>query len=73
MRPSALSTLLVSERETSRYLLFGEDMRLMGWTNVTTGEVRSPYPLEELSGCRKYAFSGIHNVSPAIFAALNRS
>ena len=73
VRPSALSTLLVSERETSRYLLFGEDMRLMGWTNVATGEVRSPYPLEELSGCRKYAFSGIHNVSPAIFQAFEES
>ena len=69
VRPEALSTLLVSERKTSRYLLFGPDMRLMGWTNVTTGEVRSPYPLEELSGCRRYAFSGIHNVSPAIFQA----
>ena len=69
VRPSALSTLLVSERETSRYLLFGEDMRLMGWTNVTTGEVRSPFPAEALADCRKLAFSGIHNVSPAIFPA----
>ena len=53
VRPSALSTLLVSERETSRYLLFGEDMRLMGWTNVTTGEVRSPFPAEALAACRR--------------------
>ena len=37
------ATLLVSERETSRYLLFDDDMRLVGWTNTTTGEVRSPY------------------------------
>ena len=43
-RPEALSTLLVSERETSRYLLFDDAMRLVGWTNVTTGEVKSPYP-----------------------------
>ncbi len=73
VRPSALSTLLVSERETSRYLLFGEDMRLMGWTNVTTGEVRSPFPAEALAGCRKLAFSGIHNVSPAIFPAFEEA
>lgn len=68
-RLEALSTLLVSERETSRYLLFDDDMRLVGWTNVKTGEVRSPYPQEALEGCRKYAFSGIHNISPSIFDA----
>ena len=72
-RPDALSTLLVSERETSRYLLFDEEMRLMGWTNVKTGEVRSPYPQEALEGCRKYAFSGIHNISPAIFDAFEKA
>ena len=45
MRPDSLATLLVSERRTSRYLLFDpQSMRLVGWTNVTTGEVRSPYP-----------------------------
>ena len=41
MKPGALATLLVSERKTQRYLLFRpEDMRLVGWTNVATGEVR---------------------------------
>ena len=33
--------LLVSQRETKRYLLFNDDMRLVGWTNIETGEVRS--------------------------------
>ena len=37
------ATLLVSERDTQRYLLFDDDMRLVGWTNIKTGEVRSPY------------------------------
>ena len=73
VRPDALSTLLVSERKTSRYLLFGPDMRLMGWTNVTTGEVRSPYPPEALEGCKRLAFSGIHNISPAIFEAFEQA
>lgn len=72
-RPEALSTLLVSERETSRYLLFDDEMRLVGWTNVKTGEVRSPYPQKALKGCRKYAFSGIHNISPAIFDAFEKA
>ena len=43
-RPDALATLVVSERETRRYLLFDEDMRLVGWTDNATGEVRSPIP-----------------------------
>lgn len=73
VRPEAVSTLLVSDRKTSRYLLFGPDMRLMGWTNVTTGEIRSPYPPEALEGCKRYAFAGIHNVSPAIFGAFEKA
>jgi NDP-sugar pyrophosphorylase family protein len=43
--------LLVSERKTKRYLLFDEDMHLVGWTNIETGEVKSPYPeIVALSG-----------------------
>ncbi|MBQ4387272.1 MAG: NTP transferase domain-containing protein [Prevotella sp.] len=38
------AVLLVSRRKTKRYLLFDNAMRLMGWTNVETGEVKSPYP-----------------------------
>lgn len=39
----ASATLLVSWRPTKRYLLFDEDMRLVGWTNIETGQVKSPY------------------------------
>ena len=38
------AVLLVSRRKTKRYLLFDHAMRLMGWTNVETGEVKSPFP-----------------------------
>ena len=68
-RPEALATLLVSDRQTSRYLLFDDDMRLKGWTNISTGEVRSPYPDLDPASCRKLAFSGIHLVSDKIFDA----
>ena len=37
------AVLLVSRRATSRYLIFDNAMRLMGWTNTTTGEIKSPY------------------------------
>ena len=68
-RPEALATLLVSERETRRYLLFDQEMHLVGWTDIATGEVRSPYPDLDPANCRRYAFAGIHNLSPAIFDA----
>lgn len=57
--------LLVSDRPTSRYLLFDRGDRLVGWTNVRTGEVRSPYPNLDVSKCRALAFSGIHLLSTA--------
>ncbi len=65
------ATLLVSERETQRYLLFDEEMRLVGWTNIATGEVRSPYPDLDVSSCRRYAFSGIHVFSPKLFPLMD--
>ncbi len=61
-----LADLLVSDRQTSRYLLFDGDMRLVGWTNISTGEVRSPYPDLDAVACRRLAFAGIHNISTAI-------
>jgi NDP-sugar pyrophosphorylase family protein len=42
--PDEDAVLLVSRRETKRYLLFDSAMRLMGWTNIDTGEVKSPFP-----------------------------
>lgn len=36
----ALATLLVARRSTSRYLLFDSQLRLHGWVNKLTGELR---------------------------------
>lgn len=66
-RVDALATLVVSPRETRRQLLFSEDMRLVGWTDTATGQVRSPFPGLDPSRCRRYAFTGIHNIAPRIF------
>lgn len=65
------ATLLVSERKTKRYLLFNDDMRLVGWTNIETGEVRSPYKDLDVDACRMYAFSGIHVFSPRLFPLMD--
>lgn len=61
------ATLLVSERDTRRYLLFDSASRLRGWTNIVTGEVRSPYADLAVNDLARYAFSGIHVVSPRLF------
>ena len=53
------TTLLVSERQTQRYLLFDDNNRLVGWTNIATGEVKSPYKNLAPEKYHKYAFSGI--------------
>ena len=68
-----MALLLVSARKTSRYLLFDNDMRLVGWTNVVTGELRSPYPGLNPDNCRKYTFSGIHLVSDSIFSIMREA
>ena len=64
------ATLLVSRRDTSRYLIFDDDMRLTGWINIKTGE-RKPQvnisPLTPHPSPLKYAFSGIHVFSPRLF------
>ena len=70
-RPDALATLIVSERTTSRYLLFDDDLRLVGWTDVRSGEVRSPFPGLNPQDCRRLAFAGIHLTSDRIFSVMD--
>ena len=67
---SSLATLLVSRRETERYLLFDDNMRLCGWTNVKSGEVRSPYGEINPRKYHKYAFSGIHVFNPVLGSSI---
>lgn len=69
-RADALAVLLVSSRQTQRYLLFDDNMRLVGWTNTATGEVRTPFEGLDSSGCRRYAFSGIHLISGRVFSVM---
>lgn len=68
------ATLLVSERQSSRYLMFDDTMRLKGWTNVKTGEIKSPYP-DVINNCgaglKRYAFSGIHVINTTLFPLMD--
>lgn len=66
------AVLLVSQRKTKRYLLFDREMRLVGWTNVETGEVKSPHQWVRQTDVAAdqrltmLAFSGIHVFSPSL-------
>jgi NDP-sugar pyrophosphorylase family protein len=71
VRQESLATLLVSERPSSRCLLFDrETMRLQGWMNNVTGEIRSPYDID-IEKCLKLAFSGIQVFNPAILPLMD--
>lgn len=64
------ATLAVSDRESSRKLLFNDEFVLRGWLNIQTGEQR----LAEFNkGFQPYAFSGVHCINPLIFDKIKRT
>ena len=62
-------TLLAKHRSTQRYLVFGPDNRMAGWTNIATGEVK-PADLSVTTDHTLMAFGGVHIISPSIFKSL---
>lgn len=68
----ALATLLVSNRKSSRKLIFDEDMRLAGWHSISSGEFR-PEVIENKSGYCELAFSGIYIISPKIIHVMKEN
>lgn len=68
VRPDSLATLMVSKRETSRFLLFRpEDMTLVGWYNNGTGDHHLTDPSLKIEDCLAFGFSGIHIMSDRVF------
>ena len=66
--PTDAPLLVVSQRKTKRYLLFDDDLRLQGWTNIETGEVKGVKSEEVKSEKFKMlAFSGIHVMHPSLY------
>lgn len=57
---NSLATLAVMNRESSRQLLFNNEMNLCGWVNNGTGEQRISRHNED---CTKFSFSGVQVVS----------
>jgi NDP-sugar pyrophosphorylase family protein len=61
----ALATLVVRSRETSRYLMFDQNLQLAGWKNFSDGETRISRP-ESFADAQPLAFSGIHIIQPEL-------
>ena len=80
---SADACLLVSARKTARYFVFNDDMRLVGWTNISTGEIKSPFDEVHKTLARRQqdeldvenlhlrAFSGIHLINTDIINSMS--
>lgn len=68
----AIATLVVKNRETSRYLIFDENKHLKGWINKKTGEIKSPVSNSNFCNCRELAFSGIHVINPSVFPLMRK-
>lgn len=61
----SLATLVVRQRETSRYLMFDQNLELAGWKNFSNGEIRVSRE-DSFDGAQPLAFSGIHLIEPEI-------
>jgi N-acetyl-alpha-D-muramate 1-phosphate uridylyltransferase len=60
----ALATLAVMQRDSSRELLFDQDMQLCAWHNKNSGEIKTA---RAATGLSAFSFSGIHVINTAIF------
>jgi NDP-sugar pyrophosphorylase family protein len=64
----ALATLAVQERKSSRYLLFDQQLQLCG---RRAGRDQEPELVRPAAQMQALAFSGIHVISPRIFAMMS--
>ena len=72
--PDEMGVVVVSERDTQRYLLFDEENRLCGWTNIATGEVKGEEAIRRGGEqvMKKLAFSGMQVLNPRIFDCMDK-
>ncbi len=69
VRSGALATLVMRERPSDRYLIFDAAMRLCGWENRRSGEIKGHLPPDG----KAYAFSGQQVVSPAFVRQMRQT
>lgn len=75
-KPDEMGVVVVYPRDTQRYLLFDDTLRLCGWTNIVTGELRGPIALSPNSLIASsphtpLAFSGMQVLNPRIFDTMD--
>ncbi len=63
-----MATLSVVERQTKRYFLFDSGLKLVGWTDTSKDIVK--WAGKPVKSAKPLAFSGIHIISPEIFARM---
>ena len=69
---TGVSQLVVSERQTQRYLLFDEQNLLRGWTNIATGEFKPSSIHQSINpSFRRLAFSGMQILAPEVLTRLD--
>jgi len=68
---SPIATLAVSNRKSSRYLLFDNNLNLTGWSSIN--EIKSNIPLNNNLEHVKLSFSGIHIISNKIFNLISNT
>ena len=66
---NAMVSLAVTNRDSSRKLLFNSEHNLKGWRNLTTLE--EILADETSEGLKEFAFSGVHIIKPSIFEQIN--
>ena len=72
LKNQALASLVVRNRDTSRYLLFDDEKQLVGWKNSKTNEIKvcgNSLP----PSYSPYAFSGIQIIQPQLLELINES
>ena len=69
--PERLASLVVSYRDTYRYLIFDDSGCLQGWVNIRTGETK-PLKNMYILPFQKFAYAGIQVVSPRIFRLMEK-
>ncbi len=67
LQNKAIATVAVAQRESSRNLLFNQNIELIGWRNNTTGEEKIPISKLSKNNILPYAFSGVHILDTTIF------
>lgn len=70
LQSKALITLAVTNRKTSRYLLFDKNHRLCGWRNTATGEEKIALPVNDLV---EKAYSGIAVFEAQVFDVITQT